>query len=202
MRELSTVLERLPQGATILDVGCGPMPYKSMVQYPGKTFRYIGADIDPDVMPDCLLREGDPWPIPDQTVDMVVHFYVIEHVRDQAFFFSETHRVLRPGGWLMFTAPCMFVYHACPHDYYRWTQEGLQAALRNWLDVSVVPVDDDYSGIAVNLNQLIQRIPRVGSQLVGLCNLAVSAARKVRPLKKSLMPSGHLAIARKAVAPG
>jgi SAM-dependent methyltransferase len=44
-------------------------------------------------------------PLPDNAVDVVVNFQVIEHLWDQPQFISECVRVLRPSGLLMVSTP-------------------------------------------------------------------------------------------------
>jgi SAM-dependent methyltransferase len=41
----------------------------------------------------------------DESFDMVTHTEVMEHVPDDTTAFSELHRVLRPGGIMIFTVP-------------------------------------------------------------------------------------------------
>lgn len=43
--------------------------------------------------------------LPDNTFDSVVSFQVIEHIRDDAYFLREIHRVLKPGGIALVTTP-------------------------------------------------------------------------------------------------
>jgi len=42
---------------------------------------------------------------PDASFDLVTHTEVLEHVPDDARAFAELHRVLRPGGTMLFTVP-------------------------------------------------------------------------------------------------
>ena len=44
-------------------------------------------------------------PLPDDDVDVVVNFQVIEHLWDQQQFVAECRRVLRPGGVLLMSTP-------------------------------------------------------------------------------------------------
>jgi len=41
----------------------------------------------------------------DASFDLVTHTEVLEHVPDDARAFAELHRVLRPGGTMLFTVP-------------------------------------------------------------------------------------------------
>ena len=41
----------------------------------------------------------------DASFDLVTHTEVLEHVADDARAFAELYRVLRPGGWMLFSVP-------------------------------------------------------------------------------------------------
>jgi SAM-dependent methyltransferase len=64
-----------------------------------------------DDVPPGGVRKGIPCQdvqdlrLPDDTFDLVTSTEVFEHVPDDAKGFSEIHRVLKPGGWLVFTVP-------------------------------------------------------------------------------------------------
>ncbi len=44
--------------------------------------------------------QGDRWPLADDTVDLCLADYVIEHVREPDAFFAECQRVVKPDGYL------------------------------------------------------------------------------------------------------
>ncbi|MBW6503929.1 class I SAM-dependent methyltransferase [bacterium] len=64
-----------------------------------------------DGVPAGEIRNGIPCQdvqdlkIPSGTFDLVTSTEVFEHVPDDAKGFSEIQRVLKPGGWLVFTVP-------------------------------------------------------------------------------------------------
>ncbi|MDY6807381.1 methyltransferase domain-containing protein [Gordonia sp. HNM0687] len=57
--------------------------------------------------PGLTVHQGNlvDLPLPDDSVDVVVNFQVIEHLWDQATFVAECRRVLRPGGRLLISTP-------------------------------------------------------------------------------------------------
>jgi len=56
--------------------------------------------------------EGGEVPLGDASVDAVVSFETLEHVREHARFMAEVKRVLRPGGKLIISTPERVVYSA------------------------------------------------------------------------------------------
>lgn len=101
-----------PSGV-VLDIGCGRGAYaedtvrvRSQLRlFQGKCRRVIGIDVDPQArdnpfLDEFRLIEGDRWPVPDESVDVSIGDYVLEHVAQPEQFFSECRRTLRPGGYL------------------------------------------------------------------------------------------------------
>jgi 2-polyprenyl-3-methyl-5-hydroxy-6-metoxy-1,4-benzoquinol methylase len=60
----------------------------------------------PGVKVYACCYEKDQWPLQDNSVDIVTHLDLIEHVHPpQQFMFKEIRRILRPGGILIITTP-------------------------------------------------------------------------------------------------
>jgi len=99
---------------TVLDIGCGrgkqaddPVPARRRLKTLNDACDWlIGIDLDPAAGGNPCVDEfrivhaGRAWPLDDESIDLAVSDYVLEHVDDPQLFFSECRRVLRPGGIL------------------------------------------------------------------------------------------------------
>ncbi|GHC09306.1 class I SAM-dependent methyltransferase [Thermomonas carbonis] len=109
----------------VLDFGCGTMPYRPIFTSAGA--RYIGADIDG--APDLRIEADQPLPLTNESMNFVVSFQVLEHVREVPRYLEETRRVLTRDGRLFLSTHGVWPYHPHPTDYWRWTQDGLRETL-------------------------------------------------------------------------
>ena len=112
---------------TVLDLGCGTMPYRTL--FTSRGARYVGADIDGT--PDLLIDAEGMLPLADGSVDFVVSFQVLEHVRSVSAYLSTVRRVLKVGGRMFLSTHGVWPYHPHPTDYWRWTREGLPMILED-----------------------------------------------------------------------
>ena len=87
----------------IMNFGCGNR----------KDPAHIGVDIADNANADYIVAPGSPLPFPDDTFDMIISRYVLEHVKDLDQLMGEIFRVLKPGGMFRFCAP-----HAFSMDMY------------------------------------------------------------------------------------
>jgi SAM-dependent methyltransferase len=105
-------------GGVLLDFGCANGA--QTLRFAGDFDRIIGTDVEPSSLAgfsrevaargltgriEPLHYDGERLPLAAATVDAVVSFEVLEHVRDEKAALSEIHRVLRPGGWVAMTVP-------------------------------------------------------------------------------------------------
>lgn len=116
---------------TVLDIGCGrgsqaddPVPWRQDLSVlRGKAARVIGLDVAPDAASNpfvdafLLVQPGESWPLADNSIDLAVCDFVIEHVDDPERLFAELRRVLKPGG------------HFCARTSNRWSYIALAARL-------------------------------------------------------------------------
>ena len=113
---------------TVLDLGCGSRPYESF--FNGNVKRWVGADYPASGHPPArsvdLFADAMRLPLAGESFDTVLCTQVLEHVQEPLDLLREAWRVLRPGGYLVLTAPQYNGLHGEPQDFYRYTRYGLQ----------------------------------------------------------------------------
>jgi ubiquinone/menaquinone biosynthesis C-methylase UbiE len=107
--------EPLPQGGSLLDVGCGQGKSFRLLRDAFQPIRTLGLDADPhsiDLSRAEAAREGvnvelftadcAQIPLPDASVDIVFCHQTFHHLVEQDRALAEFWRVLKPGGLLLF----------------------------------------------------------------------------------------------------
>ena len=107
----------------VLDVGAGHYDrYKKFFSV--GVSKYIKMDIAHRENVD-LVGSADSIPLPDASVDSIVCTQVLEHVKYPEKCIREAYRVLKTGGFALYTAPQMNELHEIPYDFFRYTKYGL-----------------------------------------------------------------------------
>lgn len=110
----------------VLDIGAGDRWVERRlldnVRYIALDYPETGRDLY-DARPD-VFADATRLPFSDASVDAVVSFEVIEHVRDPDVMLAEVARTLKPGGRAYLSMPFLYPVHDAPHDYQRWTRHG------------------------------------------------------------------------------
>ena len=111
------VLTVLTPSMVILDLGAGAGIVKQM-NFLGQCARVCGVDLDPRVMNNPYLDEAhisnaENIPYDSSTFDLVVADNVMEHLAHPEEVLREIHRVLKPGGHLLFKTPNKWHYMPC-----------------------------------------------------------------------------------------
>lgn len=114
-------------GASVLDYGCGTLPYRSVFDLSGAML--VAADIGNNSYAQLHLASDGMVPSDERSFDYVVSFQVLEHVPEPGIYLNEAYRVLKPGGKLFLTTHGVWPFHPTPGDFHRWTRSGLIHAL-------------------------------------------------------------------------
>jgi SAM-dependent methyltransferase len=87
--------------------------------------RYLGVDLAGNAHADLVMQADGVIPVADGSVDCLLSSQVLEHVPEPPAYLAEARRVVRRDGHIVLSTHGFWMYHADPHDYWRWTREGL-----------------------------------------------------------------------------
>jgi SAM-dependent methyltransferase len=116
----------LQKNHTVLDLGAGRAawledinPYRRELRLlKGKCAKVVAADVDSVVMENKAvdervhLKPGERLPFSDESFDLVIADYVLEHIDDPMAFCKEIKRILKPGGLFAARTPHKYCYVA------------------------------------------------------------------------------------------
>ena len=124
---IEDTLQKIPEGLTILDAGAGESQFKRFCSH----LKYIAQDFGEyhgdgeiglqtgtwdnsklDIVSDILSI-----PLPDGSVDAIMCTEVLEHIPDPLGAINEFSRLLKPGGYLLITAPFASLTHFAPYHF-------------------------------------------------------------------------------------
>lgn len=123
MKELTETNKQL----TLIDFGCGDMPYREVIE--PMVGRYIGVDLDLNPKAEVHIDFDSKTTLPDNYCDIILSNQVLEHVDSPHSYLSEALRILKPGGSAIITTHGYWYYHPTPYDYWRWTSAGLRKTI-------------------------------------------------------------------------
>jgi SAM-dependent methyltransferase len=127
-RARNRLIKGLPEKAKILNIGSGAKRFGN---------KCVNLDIEPFANVD-IVADARSMPFPEESFDLVILEYVIEHVGDSQKMMLEIYRVLKGAGLVYSTVPFMQSYHGNPQDYYRFTIEGV---VKLWDSVGFTAVE-------------------------------------------------------------
>jgi len=115
----------------VVDLGCGTAPYTEAILSVADSYTGVdwGSSFHGSEHVDVQADLSAEVPLPDRSVDTVVSFQVMEHLKEPEVFLRECYRLLDDNGGLLLTVPFMWEVHEAPHDYYRFTRHGLEYLL-------------------------------------------------------------------------
>lgn len=180
---VNTSLEkRLSQYASgkMIDIGCGEKPYREMaLPY---VEEHIGVDHEDTIHDKSnidLIGTAYKIPADNETFDCALCTYVLEHLEEPSLAIAETFRVLKSGGYAIYTVPLFWHLHEEPRDFYRYTKHGLTYLFeKNRFEV-------------IEINALSGFFVTFGQELVYFL-YSFRRGGKLNPLWWLIPPIGHL----------
>lgn len=124
---IEQTLKKIPNGLTILDAGAGESQFKkycSHLKYIAQDFGQYSGDGEVglqtgtwdtsklDIVSDILSI-----PLPNHSVDAIMCTEVLEHIPDPIGAIKEFSRLVKPGGYLLITAPFASLTHFAPYHF-------------------------------------------------------------------------------------
>ena len=125
---LKETLLKIPNGNKILDAGAGELQFKPFCKH----LKYVSQDFGKyDGLGDQTGIQMKKWdnskldiisditsiPVESESFDAVMCIEVLEHVPDPILALNELHRLLKPNGYLIITAPFCSITHFSPFHF-------------------------------------------------------------------------------------
>lgn len=124
IQDIQSAIDEYAKG-NVLDIGCGNKPYQHL--FNGKMKTYTGCDIiqSSENVVDYICP-ADKLCFNDNVFDTVFSTQVLEHVANHQEVIKESYRVLKEGGYAIFTMPFSWELHEEPYDFFRFSKYGLE----------------------------------------------------------------------------
>tara|TARA_B100000886_G_C20346676_1_gene458984 strand:+ start:244 stop:963 length:720 start_codon:yes stop_codon:yes gene_type:complete len=108
----------IDENSIVLDLGAGRASWnedkcfyrRNLRLLKGKVAEVIACDVDEAVLLNntadkVLLMKNNHIPVLNESIDLVIADFVLEHVKETSEFACEINRVLKPGGWFTARTP-------------------------------------------------------------------------------------------------
>lgn len=166
-------------------------PYLSKRLSITRTNFYAGEGIDQ------VVDLEKPLPFTDESFDHIFLFNAIYIIKDPRMLLAEIKRVLKKGGTLYLSSPFVANEMPEPHDYVRFTHEGLSILFKEvgLQDFSIERFGERFTSMAyiAHLFFIISPIRLVGYSVANALDKVVP-----KKLKKNYpMPLGYFCIIKK-----
>ena len=108
----------------VVNMGSGTESFYKQIFSKYKGLIRIGIPHDGDVN---AYGDAMALPLKNDSVNLFISSSVIEHLPDPEKAVSELFRTIKPGGQVYAEIPFIGAYHMAPHDYQRYTINGIES---------------------------------------------------------------------------
>jgi ubiquinone/menaquinone biosynthesis C-methylase UbiE len=147
-------------GGRLLDIGCGRKAKQLLLG--DLVEAYVGLD-HAGTMHDLacadLIGTAYDIPAPDASFDTILCNAVLEHLENPQAALLESFRVIKSGGYALYTAPLYWHLHEEPRDFFRYTRHGLQHLFTaaGWEVIHIVPMSGFWGTFLTQFNYYLAR---------------------------------------------
>lgn len=111
----------------LVDIGCGTKPYKNLLS--SYVTEHIGVDHENTIHDKSeldLIGTAYNIPVENASFDSAICTAVLEHLEEPELALKECYRVLKSGGFAIYSVPFIWHLHEEPRDFYRFSKYGLK----------------------------------------------------------------------------
>lgn len=134
----------------------------------------LARETQPHVVADVLHV-----PFANALADCVICTEVLEHLAEPSSSVTEVHRVLKYGGVLIASVPFLYPVHADPHDFQRFTQEGLRHLCREFDTINIESMGGYWGVVGMFLELGMGKRKGGWRPAVGLKNRSITALARL-----------------------
>lgn len=193
----------------IVDIGCGYGGLgMAVARFLGATEIY-GIDVDDERIKVASSRnvntfktnvENEALPLADGFVDLVISFGVVEHLTHWDNFMTETHRVLRDGGYLLVSLPNLRSYIYVLSLLLGYQPRDVEVSKKYLVGVLPIYAKDEPAGHVhtVTVRALKQLLQKTGFEVIATKPLRSKIPSKILS-GIDMVASSNASVARRVV---
>lgn len=181
----------------MLDFGCGTKPYRSLF----KVDQHIGVDIEKPATDYSERKsavdkfyDGRSIPFDNEYFDSVFSSEVLTHIFHADEIIMEICRVLKNGGYILFTVPFVWKENEQPYDSVRYTSFGIKHLLeKHGFDIVVQQKKGNYVTVAGQLfnDCLFSSLPKIGIVRMVFTLLIIFPLHLIQLLLSLILPKNE-----------
>jgi SAM-dependent methyltransferase len=135
-------------GLAVLDVGGRIQPYRALLG--GRVGRYFAIDPLRTALVN-VVGDGEHLPFASDSFDLIFCTQVLGYIRRPEQVIEEIHRVLKPGGMLLLSAPALSPSDS-DEEYWCFYPAGLRALLAPFSKIEIAGEGGSITGVCRTVN--------------------------------------------------